>query len=115
MTEKSETFFRTHAEKREHLEGILNDPVFREAFEIIQDKAKARHVPEPRMHAHLDTLMSQQYYKILGIQYALDSFSRLTRPNPVESVGNDEEDPFFHSLPETMKEAIRMRKNEIIT
>ncbi len=112
MTALTESQFRDHDNLRKELAEFLAKPSVALAIQIIEDKARPRYVPEPRLHAHLDTLMSQQYYKILGIQYAIDSLMRLTRPNPTEITGNEEEDPFFHALPEPMKIALKEKREQ---
>lgn len=114
MTEKQ---FREHVNFRIELTQMLESEVMRTALAIIEDKAKPRGNPEPRPNAHLDTLTTQRYCKLQGIQFAIDKLRDLTEPNPV--MGDVEEDkddlnqmPYFHGLPPEVQEAYRKMRDQ---
>ena len=106
MTEQE---YRENRELREQLRQLLDAPALKFAVAVISDKAKARMFHEPKAGVHLDTLVSQHYNRLTGIQYALDTLNRLTQPN--QEVSEDFQEPeFFHALPEEMQRAIKERK-----
>ncbi len=107
--------FQNNEEMRSKLEAILADPILKYALDIVENEAKPRGIPEPRVNAHLDTLTTQRYCRLLGIQQAIDMLHALTKPPLAEAVeeGDDvDAQPFFHTLPEPMKNAIRQLRKE---
>lgn len=108
----TETQFRNSDEFREKLKVLLNDPTMKLALEIVEAKAKPRGEPEPKPNAHLDTLFAKKYNKLSGIQFAVDMIRNMVEPNPIEGesdTGIEEKIPFFHTLPDPMKQAIRQQ------
>ena len=111
MTEKE---FRDTSGLRDQLRALLlTNEVLKTAIEIVSEEAKPRGSVSPKPHAPLDTLVAHRYNRKAGIQEALDILTRLTEPNPVAQSGDNEdarleaEIPFFHGLPDQMKEAYR--------
>lgn len=113
FTEKQ---FRDHPELRAELEKLLDNPALKHALEIVEDSAKPRAAPQARPNAHLDTLTSQHYYKIAGIQSAVDRLHRLTRENLPEEQQEDDlsSQPYWHTLPKEIQEALRKQVQEAI-
>lgn len=107
-----EVEFRNSLEERNRLKTLLQDPTLQRALAIIGDKARPRKIVDPRQHAHLDTITSQHYYHIAGIQYALDRLEKLTEPNPdpIEErkgkIAEMEREPYWHTLPPQMQQAL---------
>jgi len=114
MTEK---LFRDSEVMRSELSQLLANPTMQAALKIVAEKAKARHTPEPRMHAHLDTLTTQHYYRLLGVQKALDLLENLTEPNPLVTTEEQKKhpfdgDPYFDNLPQNVKDALIQRAQQ---
>ncbi len=109
----TETEFRTSGH-RETLLALFDNPVLRLALEIVGETARPRGTVEPKPGTHLDTLVAQRFHKQSGIQGALDHLRRLTKPPETEAQVEDELEamPFFSSLPQPVKDALRKRLNE---
>lgn len=117
MSKITERLFRDSPNLRDRLADLLKDEALNTALSIISESAKPRRFIFPLQGSHLDTIASQQYHILLGVQKTLDHLQRLTTPNPVGDSKDQLEDmleekyPFFSSLPQPMQDAIR--KNEL--
>lgn len=112
----TEKQYRDHKELRIELEKMLESPALKHALEIVEELAKPRRLPEPRPNVHFDTLTSQQYYRLLGIQSAVDKLKKLTTENAPEEKEEDElsSQPYFNTLPKEMQDALRKQVQEAI-
>lgn len=110
----TEKQYRDSPELRTELEKLLENPALKHALEIVEDLAKPRAAPQARPNAHLDTLTSQHYYKIAGIQSAVDRLRRLTKENAAEEQPEDDlsSQPYWHTLPKEVQEALRKQVQE---
>ena len=109
----TEEHFREHIELREELQKALDIPALKMALSVIENKAKPRQSVEPRPNTHLDTLISHQYHRLAGIQYAVDTLERLTKPNALKDQV-EEEPEFYHGLPDVVKQALKQRNHETL-
>lgn len=112
----TEKQFRDHTEMRAELEKLLENPTLKFALEIVEESAKPRRLPEPRPNVHFDTLTSQQYYRLFGIQSAVDKLKKLTTENAPNEKEEDElsSQPYFNTLPKEMQDALRKQVQEAI-
>lgn len=108
----TEPQFRLHPQLRNELANLLKNSTFQEALAIVQDKAKPRSTPEPRPNAHLDTLVAHDFHYKRGIQAAIDTLDRLTKAPEIEEDQRLDEDPFSHSLPRELRDAINQYRQE---
>jgi len=112
----NEKQFRDHENLRDDLRKILSGEVMTTVLAIVEDRAKPRGLPEPRPNAHLDTLTTQKYCRLQGVQSVVDLLWSLTEPNPVVADTEEKDDlskqDFFHALPKEMQDALRKRAAE---
>lgn len=97
---------------------MLSNPVMEHVLYILENEAKPRGTPEPRPNAHLDTLTTQRYCKLQGIQHAVDLLWKLTEPVAPNEEQRPPSDPaeqldFFHALPSEIQDAIRKNWNKV--
>ncbi len=104
----SEREFRSSGHK-DVLRDLLTNATLAMALEIVGETAKPRGHVEPQAYVPFDTLVAKKHNTLTGIQAALDHLKRLTQPMPAESQEEDEleKQPYFHALPQPMKDAIR--------
>lgn len=98
--------FRENDKLREALKEALETEPLASAIRILEDKAKPRQFHAPTPGVHLDTMVSQHYHRLSGMQAMLDNLRRLAELNPIEAEDKDEPE-FFHALPEPIKNALR--------
>lgn len=106
--------FRLSGHKDALKELIQNNTALSLALEIIGETAKPRGAVEIKAGAPLDTLVAHKYHRQSGIQAALDHLKRLCEPPAAEIKKEDEleSQPFFTTLPQYMKDAIRKQSQE---
>lgn len=107
------TQFRQHGGFREELRKFLETEAGKAALKIVEDATRSFVLPSPVPGVPLDTLMAHQLNKNWGIQRAVALLRELTEPiKDTDHLVDDEIEeqmPFFHGLPEEMKNAIRKK------
>ncbi len=107
--------FRNSEPLRVELADLLSNPTMVMALSAIRERSRPRNLPDPMPGSHPDTTVAHRFYQLLGINEALDMLHQLTeKPAPQDNQDELESQPYFHGLPEPMKNAIReqMKRNQ---
>ena len=104
--------FRSNPSFADELKTLLSNPTLKLALEIVENKAKAKVIPEQRAGVPYDTTLAHHYNRCWGIQRAVDHLKLLCEPPPLEGQQESEGDEFFDSLPPEMQQAIIKKRNE---
>lgn len=102
--------FRENEENRNEMAKILQNPVFMRLMAALRASMTPRSVPDRVEGLHPDTTISHSYFRLLGMNNALDLIEESDeRPSaPMEP----QEEAFFHSQPPEIQAAIlKQRQN----
>ncbi len=96
------------------MKAFLDSFAGQEFIRLLEDKAKPRRVPEVRPGMHPDTVVSQHYHHLHGLQKAADFARALATDYDEKTIGADDDadDAFFHSLAPEMKDAIKKGRTQ---
>ncbi len=98
--------FRASDDARTELAQLLAQPVLKKAFDAIREKGVPKSIPQIDNRNHPDTVIAHKFHEMVGINYALDLFERMTFPlneHPDDQT-DAEQEPYAHSLPAHLRE-----------